>query len=188
MRAAFLLGLLLAAAGVTAPAAAAQEQRLFVDGDSLAVGTQPYFPALLPGWDIRTSAAVSRHAFEGPAVLRSMGSALAPVVAVSLGTNDDPRNTGAFRSAIRDVMAVAGPSRCVVWATIQRPPVAGTPYTAYNAILRAEGRRRPNLKVVRWRRLVRAHPEWLGPDRVHVDGVGYRARARAYADQIRRCP
>jgi hypothetical protein len=164
MRAAFLLGLLLAAAGVTAPAAAGEEQRLFVDGDSLAVGTQPYFPEVLPGWDIRTSAAVS------------------------LGTNDDPRNTGAFRSAIRDVMAVAGPSRCVVWATIQRPPVAGAPYTAYNAILRAEGRRRPNLKVVRWRRLARAHPEWLGPDRVHVDGVGYRARARAYADQIRHCP
>jgi hypothetical protein len=186
MRRVLVLCVLLAVVGTTAPAQAAQ--RLFVDGDSLAVGTQPFFPEVLPGWSIRTSAIVGRHAFEGPGILRSMGSSLAPVVAVSLGTNDDPRNTGAFLSAIQQTLDVAGPSRCVVWATIQRPRVAGTPYTAYNTILRAEARRRPNLRVVRWRQLVRAHPEWLGPDRVHVDAVGYRARAQAFAEQIRRCP
>lgn len=185
MRRALALSLLLVCA---ASPAAAQEQRLFVDGDSLAVGTRPYLPGLLPGWSIQTSAAVGRHASDGPGVLRSMGSALPAVVAISLGTNDDPRNAGAFRSAIEQTLAVAGPGRCVVWATIQRPPVAGTAYTAFNTILRAEGRLHPNLRVVRWRRLARAHPEWLGPDRVHVDGIGYQARARAYADQIRRCP
>ena len=84
-----------------------------------------------------------------------MGSALPAVVAISLGTNDDPRNAGAFRSAIEQTLAVAGPGRCVVWATIQRPPVAGTAYTAFNTILRAEGRLHPNLRVVRWRRLAR---------------------------------
>jgi hypothetical protein len=85
-------------------------------------------------------------------------------------------------------MAIAGPSRCVVWATIQRPPVAGTPYTTYNTVLRDEARRRPNLLVVGWRRLVRANPDWLAADRVHVHADGYRARARAFARQIRRCP
>src|SRR5215213_8106292 len=87
--------------------------RLFVNGDSLAVGTQPYFPGALPGWSIRTSASISRHAFEGPGVLRSVGS-LPPYVAVSLGTNDDPRYTSGFRSAIRQTMAVVGADRCVV--------------------------------------------------------------------------
>ena len=138
MKHSLLVMTLLATLAVAAPAAA-QDRRLFVNGDSLAVGTEPYFPGALPGWSIRTSASISRHAFEGPGVLRSMGSALPPVIAVSLGTNDDPRHTAGFRNAIRQTMAVAGPSRCVVWATINRPPVAGTPYTAYNTLLREEG-------------------------------------------------
>jgi len=170
---------------IAAPPAGAE--RLFVNGDSLAVGTQPYFPGALPGWSIRTSASISRHAFEGPGVLRSVGS-LPPYVAVSLGTNDDPRYTSGFRSAIRQTMAVVGADRCVVWATVRRPPVAGASYSGFNQVLKAEARARPNLKVVRWRRLVDHHPEWLAPDGVHVSATGYAARARAFAKKLRRCP
>lgn len=179
-----LTGLVIAA---LAPAAGAQERSLFVNGDSLAVGTQPYFPGALPGWRIRTSASISRHAFEGPGVLRAAGT-LPPYVAVSLGTNDDPRNVSGFRAAIRATMAVVGARRCVVWATVLRPPVAGASYTGYNQALKAEARKRPNLKVVRWRKLVHAHPEWLAGDGVHVTATGYRARARAFARKLRRCP
>jgi hypothetical protein len=168
-------------------AAPAEAKRLFVNGDSLAVGTQPYFPGALPGWSIRTSASISRHAFEGPGVLRATGS-LPPYVAVSLGTNDDPRHTSGFRSAIRQTMAVVGKDRCVVWATIRRPPVAGASYSGYNQVLKAEARARANLKVVRWRRMVDHHPEWLAGDGVHVSAAGYSARARAFAKKLRRCP
>jgi hypothetical protein len=174
-------------AAIWASPAAAQDRSLFVNGDSLAVGTQPYLPSALPGWTIRTSAEVSRHAFQGPGVLRAAGP-LPNVIAVSLGTNDDPRQVSGFRRAVRATMAVAGPSRCVVWATILRPRVAGASYTGYNRALKAEARARPNLKVVRWRKLVHRHPEWLADDGVHVDGVGYLARARAFARKIQRCP
>ena len=121
-----------------APAMASASHTLFVNGDSLAVGTQPYFPGALPGWSIRTSATISRHAFEGASVLRAQGGSLARVVFVSLGTNDDPRNTGSFRSSVRSIMKVVGPDRCVVWATIVRPSVAGASYAGYNRILKAE--------------------------------------------------
>jgi hypothetical protein len=176
----------LVVAAVAAPAMA-KEHALFVNGDSLAVGTQPYFPGALPGWRIRTSASISRHAFEGPGVLRAVGP-LPPYIAVSLGTNDDPRSTSGFRQAIRETMSVVGKDRCVVWATVLRPPVAGASYTGYNQTLKAEARKRPNLKVVRWRALVHAHPYWLAGDGVHVTAEGYRARARAFARKIRRCP
>jgi len=165
----------------------ASAQGLFVNGDSLAVGTEPYMRGALPGWSIRTSASISRHAFEGPGVLRAAGG-LPGVIAVSLGTNDDPRNVGAFRAAVRQTMAVVGAGRCVVWATVLRPPVAGATYTGYNQALKAEARRRPNLKVVRWRGLVEANPHWLAGDGVHVNPTGYQARARAFAKKIRRCP
>ena len=171
-----------------APATASASHSLFVNGDSLAVGTQPYFPGALPGWSIRTSATISRHAFEGASVLRAQGSSLARVVFVSLGTNDDPRNTSSFRSSVRSVMKVVGPDRCVVWSTIVRPSVAGASYAGYNRILKAEAAERPNLRVFRWRALLSRHPEWLGPDGVHVSAVGYRARAREIAKKITACP
>lgn len=177
-------GLAVPAAGASAPT----EKRLFVNGDSLAVGTQPYFPQALPGWSIRTSATISRHAPEGAGVLRAQGSSLAPVIFVSLGTNDDPRNVSSFRSSVRSVMSVAGPKRCVVWSTIVRPPVAGASYAGYNRALKAEALARPNLKVFRWRALLSRHPSWLAGDGVHVSGVGYAARARAIAERIARCP
>ena len=180
-----LVLLLLLAAPATADSLS---RRLFVDGDSLAVGTKPYLPQELSGWRLTQSTAVSRHAFEGPDVMRAYGRSLPRVIHVSLGTNDDPRNTGSFRSSIRSIMAAAGPSRCVVWATIVRPAVAGASYTGYNQVLKAEAKARPNLRVFRWRALLSKHPEWLGPDGVHVTGVGYAARAREIAKKITACP
>jgi lysophospholipase L1-like esterase len=160
---------------------------LLVNGDSLAEGTRPYIPQELPGWHVRQSTEVSRHASEGARVMRRYGSSLPRVIHVSLGTNDDPNDTGGFRSAVRAVMSVAGPKRCVVWANIRRPPYQGVSYRGYNRILASEDARRENLRVVNWVRMVRNHPEWLADDGVHVSAAGYRARARAVARSVREC-
>jgi hypothetical protein len=184
-RAASALALL---ALLAAPASAhALSHRLLVDGDSLAVGTKPYIPKDLDGWKVITSAAVSRHAYEGADVMRSYGRSLPRVIHVSLGTNDDPNDVDGFRGAIRDVMDVAGPHRCVVWTNIVRPKVAGATYAGYNRALAAESRPRENLRVVNWARMVHEHPEWLSDDGVHVNVDGYRARAKAVARSVRRC-
>jgi lysophospholipase L1-like esterase len=177
----------LAASLAVAPTAAVAERSLLVDGDSLAEGTRPYIPHELPGWSIRQSTKVSRHASDGADVMRRYGSSLARVIHVSLGTNDDPRQTGAFRAAVRDVMHVAGSGRCVVWANIVRPPYAGVSYRGYNRVLASEHERRDNLLVLNWVRMVRRHPEWLARDRVHVSAAGYAARASAVARLVRRC-
>jgi hypothetical protein len=182
------LSLLLLVAASAAPASAeALSRRLLVNGDSLAVGTQPYLPGALRGWKVIQSTAVSRHAYEGPAVMRAFGRGLPRVIHVSLGTNDDPRSVEAFRSAIREVMSVAGPHRCVVWANIVRPPVAGASYGGYNRALAQESRPRENLRVVNWARLVRENPQWLADDGVHVSAEGYQVRARTVARSVRRC-
>jgi lysophospholipase L1-like esterase len=177
-----------AVAAITAPAgAAAAERSLLVDGDSLAEGTRPYIPRELPDWRVRQSTAVSRHASEGAGVMRRYGRSLARVIHVSLGTNDDPGQTGAFRAAIGEVMDVAGDGRCVVWANIVRPPYRGVSYRGYNRVLADEDEHRDNLLVLNWVRMVRRHPGWLADDGVHVSAEGYRARARAAARLVRRC-
>ena len=175
------------AALAVAAAAQAAERRLFVVGDSLAEGTRPYIPKELPDWRVRQSTKVSRHASDGDDVLRRYGGSLAGVVHVSLGTNDDPRQTAAFRDAVTDVMDVAGGGRCVVWANIVRPAFRGVSYRGYNRVLADEDERRDNLLVLNWVRMVRRHPGWLARDGVHVSAAGYAARAAAVARLVLRC-
>jgi len=173
---------------LAAPATAeALTRRLLVNGDSLAVGTAPYLPQELQRWKVTQSTAVSRHAFEGASVMRAYGRSLPRVIHVSLGTNDDPNAVDAFRAAIREVMDVAGPRRCVVWTNIVRPPVAGASYAGYNRALAQESDPRQNLRVVNWAGMVRANPQWLASDGVHVSADGYRSRAKAIARSVRRC-
>jgi lysophospholipase L1-like esterase len=160
---------------------------LLVVGDSLTVGTEPYIHRYLRGWRIHQRVAISTQVTEGPGILRSYGRHLPRVIFVNLGTNGDPRATGTFLSTIRRTMRIAGPRRCVVWSTIVRPPVAGASYTRLNRVLAEQARKRPNLIVFRWVRLARRHPEWFGPDHVHVTAAGYKVRARAMATQIRHC-
>jgi lysophospholipase L1-like esterase len=74
-----------------------------------------------------------------------------------------------------------------VRTNIVRPPVAGASYAGYNRALAQESRRRPNLRMVNWVRMVRANPQWVVGDGVHVNADGYRARAKAVASSVRRC-
>ena len=181
------LALLLAGLALGPASASAAERSLLVNGDSLAEGTRPYIPPELPGWRVRQSTSVSRHAYEGDDVMRRYGSRLPRVIHVSLGTNDDPGDVDGFRKAIGDVMKLAGARRCVVWANIVRPPYRGVSYRGYNRVLADESSRRGNLLVLNWVRMVRAHPEWLADDGVHVSAAGYRARAKAAARLVRAC-
>ena len=182
-----VLALLVAGLALAAPASAA-ERSLLVNGDSLAEGTKPYIPRELPDWRVTQSTAVSRHAYEGDDVMRRYGSRLPHAIHVSLGTNDDPGDVDGFRDSIADVMRVAGEARCVVWANVVRPPYRGVSYRGYNRVLADEADRRDNLRVLNWVRMVRRHPEWLAGDGVHVSAAGYRARAKAAARAVGRCP
>jgi lysophospholipase L1-like esterase len=76
---------------------------------------------------------------------------------------------------------------CVVWATIHRPAVAGVSYDRANAKLRAIAADNPRVQVVEWDQAADDHPGWFGSDGVHPSPDGYQARARLYAQAIRRC-
>jgi lysophospholipase L1-like esterase len=174
------------------PASGARPHRpgsrtLLVVGDSLTVGTRPYLHHWLGRWHIHTEASISKQVSEGPPTLRRYGRHLPRVIFVNLGTNGDPRAVSLFTRAVRSVMRIAGPQRCVVWSSIVRPRVAGRSYHDLNRALADEAIKRPNLMLFRWVRLARAHPSWFGPDHVHVTASAYNVRARAMARTIRSC-
>jgi hypothetical protein len=184
LAAAALLG---TAAGAGGKAHIPYSRSLLVVGDSLTVGTRPYLPHYLPHFRIHQEVAISTQVTQGPGIMRRYGRHLPRVIFVNLGTNGDPRATGLFEHEVRSVMHIAGKHRCVVWASIVRPPVAGASYARLNRVLADQARTRRNLMLFRWVRMARAHPYWFGPDHVHVTATAYRIRAKAMAEQIRAC-
>ena len=180
---------LLAVATLAVPlgSSASSGRSAVVVGDSLAVGTGPYLPGLLPGWQVRQIAHGGVTTATGIARLQALGTTLPHYVVISLGTNDDPRAVERFRAEVRSVLATAGSRRCVVWPNIVRPRTLGATYAGLNRVLAEEAAANRRLRVVDWQGLVRAHPAWLRSDGVHGTVAGYRGRAAAIARALAAC-
>jgi hypothetical protein len=177
--------------GAAAPAASAElpPAHLYVIGDSLARYNSPYLHAQLPHWKIEENFSFARTAIRTARDLSlraRTGPALAPVIVVSAGAGDDPEHPERFRRAIRRVMRVAGPTRCVVWANVWRPRFQDPTFDVLNLVLAEEDGARANLRVIDWHAMVEAHSDWL-IDLIHVNEEGNVARADAIAREVRAC-
>lgn len=160
--------------------------RLYVQGDSLMVGTDPYLKGLLPGWSVSESVKTGRSLPEGLALLRKVADRLPPVVIVGLGTNDDADYPASFEAGVQQIMGLAGPRRCVIWVDVYRPG-PGDHYNRFNQILEALQSSYSNLLVASWSRLAARHPEWFSGDLVHPGPDGYQARARMLVEKMGEC-
>jgi hypothetical protein len=154
-------------------------------GDSLNVGIEPYLVDELQGWRIDAHDRVGRATPEGIDKLRALGRGLAPVVVVSLGTNDSAGSEAEFRKLVDEAVAIVGPRRCLVWATIVR---GGRGRTGFDRVLRDAQSDNPNVRLVEWTRLVEQDPTLLAGDAVHGTPGGYARRAEETARAIRDCP
>jgi hypothetical protein len=174
------------AEGEAAPEAGTGSGHALVVGDSLAEGTEAPLARLLPRWRIETSAYTGRHTDDGVSEILGT-SKLPPVLVVSLGTNDDPSAVSSFGSSVEAVMRAAGPSRCVIWANIVRPPYNGVSYAGYNRMLARAAAANPNLTILDWAGIVRSDPGLLASDGVHATPSGYQTRAEAIAQAMQTC-
>jgi hypothetical protein len=156
-------------------------------GDSLAEGTQPFLPSLLPGWKVTTNAQRGRPLATGMQILATTQVSGPTALAFSLFTNDDPSRVSALESAVRTSVSRAGANGCAIWATIVRPPLNGVSYDAANRKLARLAAQLPRLRIVPWAAAVASHPSWLASDGVHSTPTGYKARAQMYADAARSC-
>ena len=155
-------------------------------GDSLNVGIEPYLGDELPGWRMDAHDRVGRATQEGIDMLRSLGGGLAPVVVVSLGTNDSDGSEPEFRKLVYQAVAIVGPRRCLVWATVVRD---GTPRTGFNQVLeeaRSAASEHPPGRVGDSRRRERA--TCSPATSCTATPEGYARRAEETARAIRDCP
>jgi len=154
-------------------------------GDSLNVGIEPYLADELRGWQIDAHDQVGRATSEGLDELRRLRPTLAPVVVVSLGTNDPDGSEPAFRRLVDEAVAIVGARRCLVWATIVRD---GAPRTGFNRVLRELQSDNANVRLVEWADMIAADPDLLEGDLVHGTPEGYARRAAETARVVRGCP
>jgi hypothetical protein len=157
---------------------------VLVVGDSLAVGGRPTLEKIEP--DVMIDAEVGRPSSAGVSVLRG-DFAGQDVVVFDLGTNDDPTQTGALVADLQAARGIVG-DRCLVVATINRPPANGTSYEATNGAIESFALRDGNTQVVPWLLATQLHPEVVYEDGVHVTPYGYEFRAHLFATAISECP
>ena len=170
---------------IAAPPERGGDRAVFVVGDSLAEGMASFLPGTLPGWRVRIDAEWGRPLAEGMRILAAEPAPPA-ILAISLFTNNDPRDVAALEAAVR--ATAERPGGCAVWATIVAPPYAGVGHDAANGLLRRLARDRAlELELVDWARAVERDPSLMSDDEVHASPAGYRARARMYARAIRAC-
>lgn len=167
------------AAAVRAGNARLHASRVFVVGDSLTVGAEPY---IINGLGTTVAAVsvngrVSRPTSEGVSLLSA--SSPSRIWVVALGTNDEA-DPVATRRWVETVMARAGKNRKVIWLTLVRP---GN-YGVVNAELKRQDARYSNMYVIDWATTVARNPQWLGGDGVHLNSTGYRYRGEAIVRAI----
>jgi hypothetical protein len=170
--------------GEVRPAAA--DGPVLVVGDSLSVGIEPYLGQELGGRPVTIDAKTGRPSPVGVEVLRSLISPEHEVVVFDLGTNDDPALPEVLAGDLESAKALAA-GRCLVIATINRPPLNGVSDEGLNLAVERFAARNPEVEVVDWRGAVAADPSLLAPDGVHAVPEGYALRAGLFAQAIDAC-
>ena len=189
MRTALPVVLAFALAALGAPGTAAGQPApgpVLVIGDSLEGGTAPNLRAELGDLPVTVDQRTGRSSAGG---VRALAARLRPqhrAVVFDLGVNDDPRNPSALTASLNAARELVG-DRCIVVATVQRPPLGGVTVAGLNAAVRHFVADTPGAQLVDWQRAVRAQRGLVIRDGVHGTAEGYGLRASLVADAIAGC-
>jgi lysophospholipase L1-like esterase len=159
---------------------------VLVIGDSLQVGTGPYLEQELGAVPVESDDRQSRRSDEGLEALRARLRPEHTVVVFDLGTNDDPSNPDALYANLQAARAAVG-DRCLVVATVLRPPYNGFTVEGMNAALERFALDNPGVQLVDWYGVATGTPGILYEDGVHARPEGYALRGRLIADAVRSC-
>lgn len=187
--------------GQASVSSATTEQRtLLVLGDSLTWGTAyrgfgnvvPQLQALgtfekviVDGVHARNISGPARTSRNGVKTYKEyLKKGIVPdAVIVALGSNDLQQSPKAsfYLREIRELLTLIGP-RPVIWVNVYRTDSPSYPRRSatFNAALLNVTSEFSNLKILDWSTELIANPKWLSFDKLHLQPIGYRARATMY--------
>ena len=167
---------------ITVPAGASE---VFVLGDSLTVGVQPYLRRELArkGWRLTgVDARVFRTTAEGLRILRTKARRLPDTVLVALGANDVNATRAQVTEWVRSARSIVGDRR-LIWINlhvdIDKAP-SQKRYAVINDALETAAQQY-DVEIADWHAWVKGHRVPMQADGVHYTGTGYRKRASFYA-------
>jgi len=175
-----------ALAVATAGGAPAQSGGVLVVGDSLEVGTGPYLRRELGSTPLTIDARKSRPSAVGLGLLSKELRPGHRVVVFDLGVNDDPSQPAALARTLEAVRRIVG-DRCLVVATLSRPPLNGVRIDGMNRAIADFVAKTPRGQLFDWHDATASDPGLLGPDGIHAGPAGYATRARLLAGAIGSC-
>jgi hypothetical protein len=158
---------------------------LFVVGDSLTVGAEPWLADAVRarGWHLTgVDARVGRTVPEGLAVLRkrARAGALPATVIVALGTNNLGASAADIETWVSTARGIVGDQRQLGWVNISvAPPRAERAAEIDDAL--AASARRWNVQVLDWQGWTRRNGITNKADGIHYEDAVYRLRALFYA-------
>jgi lysophospholipase L1-like esterase len=158
---------------------------VLVVGDSLTVGDGPYLERELAGTPVEIDAEIGRPSAAGVPILAQRLKPEHDVVVFDLGTNDGPSNPGELASSLAAARKLAA-GRCLVVATINRPPERGVTVAAQNRVV-TDFAYSTGAAVADWQGIVASDPSLLQRDGVHATPAGYALRALVVAQAIGEC-
>ena len=165
-------------------------KQIFVVGDSLTAGAQPWLAADLAqrGWTLDgVDARVGREVTEGMSILRAQAADLPQTVMVALGTND----LGATRTDVdgwlRTARQIVG-SRRLIWVNLCLADHGDQRLASYRVINAALRDLAPgyHVELADWCAYAKQHGLVPGSDGVHYQAPAYRQRAYFYALAVAR--
>jgi lysophospholipase L1-like esterase len=156
---------------------------VLVVGDSLEVGSAPYLRQAVTSTPLDVDAKNGRTSSEGVRVLADRLGAQHGTIVFPLGTNDT--SPAALAASLGAARRLAG-GRCIVVATISRPPLRGSSAAPLNRVI-DQFAGQGAVQVADWRSAVLSTPGLLGRDQIHPNGRGAALRARLIADAVQGC-
>jgi len=113
-------------------------------------------------------------------LIRTKGRALGANVVINVGYNDYP---AVYGPGIEEVLGAleAAHVEHVFWVTLH---ASRHPYVESNAAISEAAHRHPELTIIDWNAFSSGHPDWFGPDGVHLSGEGAQALARCMHDGV----
>jgi dienelactone hydrolase len=170
-----------------APSAAAAPRQVLYVGDSLGVGTTPLLARELgSSANVHGDSRIGRPSPEGLRVLQSSIGGGDDTVVFDLGTNDDPARPATLASDLAAARRASG-DRCLIVATLNRPPLNGISVDGLNQAVLAFASASRNVQLVDWNAIAQSQPDILEPDHVHPTPQGFAMRAQLFAQAVVAC-